>query len=463
MLTLERVPDLKTPATLPAPKQRTLEPRAPSLPEAGILPRFTPENTEFVVLSFEGPDPYARAGGLGIRVTELTRSLAEHGFETHLYFVGDPEAPPVETVAGLPLQYHRWCQWLSRYHPRGVYDGEQAKVADFRASLPQHLVTERVAPAAARGKRVVILSEEWHTADAACEVSDALWYAGLRDHCLMLWNANNTLGFENVNFQRLAFTQTISAVSRWLRHEMWSWGCNPIVIPNGIPARRLAPCPLAMELAEIAQRGLKDRLTLAKVARFDPDKRWLMAVDAAAGLKQKGYPVLLLGRGGLEAHGHEVIQRALAAGLRVRDVASDSRDPKSLMRTLLRAAQGADMLNIQFYLSEPLSRALFHVADATLQNSGREPFGLVGLEVMAAGGLAFTGATGEEYARPWENAVVLDTEDLREIETAVIHLSATPREAERMRRMGVETAQRHTWDQVVTQLLRRLECLAVRS
>ena len=49
-------------------------------------------------------------------------------------------------------------------------------------------------------------------------------------------------------------------------------------------------------------------------------------------------------------------------------------------------------------LYEEISRALFRVADAMLQNSGREPFGLVGLEVMAAGGLVFTGATGEESA-----------------------------------------------------------------
>jgi hypothetical protein len=45
--------------------------------------------TQFHVLSFEGPDAYTRAGGLAIRVTGLTRALADNGFETHLWFVGN--------------------------------------------------------------------------------------------------------------------------------------------------------------------------------------------------------------------------------------------------------------------------------------------------------------------------------------------------------------------------------------
>jgi glycosyltransferase involved in cell wall biosynthesis len=465
MLSTCVLPDLVLPgetAGLPAPAFVEARGHSPLYnPAGGYLPTLTPRNTEFVLLSFEGPDPYCRAGGLGVRVTELSRALAERGFNTHLYYVGDPDAPPREAADGLPLHLHRWCQWLSRHHPNGVYDGEDAKVEDYRASLPAHLLAERVVPAARRGRRVVVLSEEWHTAQAACDLSDALWRAGLRDEVVMLWNANNTLGFENVDFQRLQFTQTVSAVSRWMKHEMWKWGCNPVVVPNGIPARRLEPCPLAEELAARAQARLHDRLTLAKVARFDPDKRWLMAVDAAAGLQRKGLPVLFIVRGGMEAHGHDVLRRAHAAGLRVRDVRSDSRDPRLLMETLLDAAAGADVLNIQFYLSEPLSRALFRVADAMLQNSGREPFGLVGLEVMAAGGLVFTGATGEEYARPYENAVVLDTDDPHEIEATVLGLLARPEEAAAMRRAGVETARRYTWDRVLELLLRRVQFLAI--
>jgi len=67
----------------------------------------------FVILSFEGPDPYARAGGLASRVHELSRSLASKGFETHLFFIGDPQRPGHEVDASGRLHLHRWCQWIS--------------------------------------------------------------------------------------------------------------------------------------------------------------------------------------------------------------------------------------------------------------------------------------------------------------------------------------------------------------
>jgi hypothetical protein len=51
----------------------------------------------FCLLSFEGPDPYSQAGGLGIRVSHLAETLAQLGFETHLLFVGDPAAPGLES------------------------------------------------------------------------------------------------------------------------------------------------------------------------------------------------------------------------------------------------------------------------------------------------------------------------------------------------------------------------------
>ena len=40
------------------------------------LPRLKPESLDFVLLSFEGPDEYAMAGGLGVRMKELSLELA---------------------------------------------------------------------------------------------------------------------------------------------------------------------------------------------------------------------------------------------------------------------------------------------------------------------------------------------------------------------------------------------------
>jgi hypothetical protein len=82
----------------------------------------SPSDTQFHILSFEGPDGYARAGGIASRISGLSEALAEAGFETHLWFVGDPELLGHENRG--QLWWHRWCQWISHYHPAGVYDGE---------------------------------------------------------------------------------------------------------------------------------------------------------------------------------------------------------------------------------------------------------------------------------------------------------------------------------------------------
>jgi hypothetical protein len=231
------------------------------------LPQLHPGNTTFAILSFEGPDPYSNAGGLGVRVTELSHALAQNGFPAHFYFVGDPDYPRVEQHWDGRLTYHRWCGWISRFHPSGVYDGENGKLNDFRASIPPALVEDLIRPALHEGRRPVILSEDWHTASTVCDLSDRLHYSGMREQTLMLWNANNTFGFHHVDFGRVRLTQTITTVSHWMKHEMWNWGCDPMVIPNGIPSRWLEPSSEVDSLARDARHLFSDRASLVKVAR----------------------------------------------------------------------------------------------------------------------------------------------------------------------------------------------------
>jgi glycosyltransferase involved in cell wall biosynthesis len=428
-----------------------------------VLPRIDTSNTTFAILSFEGPDPYSNAGGLGVRVTELSHALAQNGYDTHLYFVGDPDYPRVEHHWDGRLTYHRWCGWISRFHPNGVYDGENGKLNDFRSSIPRAVVEDLIKPGIDQGKRTIVLSEDWHTASTSCEISDYLFYGGLRHHALLLWNANNTFGFHHVDFARLRFTQTVTAVSHWMKHMMWGWGCDPIVIPNGIPARLLEPSSEMDRLARDARHAFDGRAWMVKVARWDPDKRWLMALDAVAGLKRRGIPTLLLAKGGSEPHGGEVMAHAHHLGLRVRDVHTADRHctPEEGLRALADAAHDADVLNIRFFVPEVLLRALYRSADATLANSGREPFGLVGLEVMASGGLAFTGSTGEEYARAFENAIVLETGDPNEIVSGFAHLLTQPDESLRLRAAARETAYKYTWDRVIELMVRRLQFLGL--
>src|SRR6202165_4676622 len=148
-------------------------------------------------------------------------------------------------------------------------------------------------------------------------VSDALYRRGLRDRVVMLWNANNTFGFQRIDWASLTLAATLTTVSRYMKFEMWDWSQNAIVIPNGIPRSSIAAAdPVAV--AELRAAAAADHL-LFKIGRFDPDKRWLMAVSAAAYLKRRGNRVKLLMRGGKEPHGGEVIDHARRQGLNVLD------------------------------------------------------------------------------------------------------------------------------------------------
>ena len=418
-----------------------------------------PDNTIFVILSFEGPDQYSQAGGLGVRVTELSETLASLGYPTHLIFVGDPREPGTEPRQGGKLMLHRWCQWISKYYPEGVYAGENEKLYDFNESVPWFVMDEIVKPAAAEGKIVVILGEEWHTAETMPRISDLLFYNGIRNTAVMAWNANNTMSFHRINWGRLAYTNTLLTVSRYMKHIMWNVGVNPLVVPNGIPSRLLNG--IDEEAAARLRNILGGDLFLFKIGRWDPDKRWNMAVEAAGRLKRLGVRLKFVVRGGIEPHEGEVLHNARSQGLSVVDVRA-----RGKVRTLddsLRAieqAGDADLYNLKFFVPEDFLRVAYHSADAVLANSGHEPFGLVGLEVMAAGGLAFTGATGEDYAIPFNNAMVVETSDPEEIVSYITYLMGNREAQMRMRREARHTAQNFTWETVIRNLTSKLEYIA---
>ncbi len=181
--------------------------------------RITPANTVFIILSFEGPDHYALAGGLGVRVTNLSETLANQGFTTLVFFVGDPRRKGEETSHEGRLILHRWCQWISNYYPNGVYQGENEKVYDFNRTIPPFITERVIKPAVNQDKLVVILSEEWHTAEVMCRISDLLHDVGLKDKVVMFWNANNTYGFERINWARLGYVATLTTVSRYMKQD----------------------------------------------------------------------------------------------------------------------------------------------------------------------------------------------------------------------------------------------------
>jgi glycosyltransferase involved in cell wall biosynthesis len=421
---------------------------------------FEPERTVFALLSFEGPDVYAQAGGLGVRVKELSRALADRGYECHLFFVGDPALPAHEVMGDGRLHLHRWSQWISRFYPAGVYSGEEDKIQDLNRSLPDYLVRELVKPALERGRTPVVIGEEWHLAHTMNLISDQLYFAGARDRCLLLWNANNHFAFHRVNWGSLSFVATLTTVSRYMKHIMWDWGVNPVVIPNGIPAgmiRQVNPTQVRALREAIGPAAL-----LFKMGRFSPDKRWHQAVAAVARLKARGTAVKLLMRGGLEPFGGEVLAYAGYHRLRVENLEEPVRDVAGL-GVALRAHPEADLINVRTFLPDAVLPPLYAAATATLANSGHEPFGLVGLEAMACGGVAFVGATGEEYAQPFKNAVVIETDDAAEVVAYLTYLDEHPAAARQLRVEARRTAREFTWDGAIDILLRRLEFVALRQ
>jgi glycosyltransferase involved in cell wall biosynthesis len=82
-------------------------------------------------------------------------------------------------------------------------------------------------------------------------------------------------------------------------------------------------------------------------------------------------------------------------GLRWTDRTFDASGTSELLGAL-RDVNDADVVNLCAHVAPAPRRLLLRAADAVLANSAHEPFGLVGLEAMAVGGLACTGCSGED-------------------------------------------------------------------
>jgi glycosyltransferase involved in cell wall biosynthesis len=417
--------------------------------------RPTPNQVEFVLLSFEGPDPYSQAGGLGVRITNIAKCLASQGYLAHLIFIGSPDLPGHEVQYDGHLHYHRWCQWISHYHPLGVYDGEEGKLYDFTCSVPPFIIEQIAAPAITQGRQLIVLAEEWQTAEALIRISDQLYAAGLRASSILLWNANNTKGFERIDWRRLDFVSTITTVSRYMKHIMKNYGLNPLVIPNGIPEDLIRPIPRT-EASRVHERLAGEAgVLMFKVARYDPDKCWMSAIDAVAYLKRNGAKIRFLCRGGIEPYGNYVFNHARELGLVVEEVKDH---PESWEEALevIQAARAADIYILHFRMSPSMLRIFYAASDFVLANSKHEPFGLVGLEAMAAGGVIITGCTGETYSIDGAGAIALDSENVSELVHVIEFLLNHPQRIQSLREAGPKVAARYTWNNIIEILLEKI-------
>jgi len=406
-----------------------------------------PRPRDVVLVAFEGPDRYSFVGGLATRMNDLAEALVARGHQVRHIFVGDPTLPATEERLDGRLRLERWCQWISEHHPQDVYDGEDGKRRDLSRSVPPHLVDDVVAPAAARGRQVTILFEDWQTAGAAIATHSLLQQRGLRSSASLFWNANNTYGFHEVDFPSLERAVVVTTISRFMRVEtLRLTDVDPQILPNGIAERYLTPLP--PHEPRMLRSAFGDRPTFVKVARFDPDKRWLWAIDAIAALRDQGQRPRLLMRGSRSDYAEVVQARIRADRLSVERVVLPAEAPVRDVAAAIRRSD-ADIAFLDFFIAERALRDLYAAADGVLANSEKEPFGLVGLEVMASGGIAFVGRTGEDYAIPYGNSVVVQTDDPRELAAHLATLRADTPLANRIRAEGRATAKRFSWPLVL--------------
>jgi glycosyltransferase involved in cell wall biosynthesis len=404
-------------------------------------------------LSFEGPDPYSRAGGLAVRVSTLDEAIAATGVPVDLYFVGDPSAAAIEHRRGVTL--HRWCQSISAGAAGGVYEAEEDKIAELCTWWPRH-VAERIMAHQELGVHTVVLAEDWHTAWPVIGLHDELVRRGSRCAATVAWTANNRFGFDRIDFPRLAAAATIVTISKAMKHLMWQHGVNPLVVPNGIPDDALQRVDASTR--RVWRECTAGVTTLAKVGRWDPDKQWHAALRTVAELRNRGERAVLLARGwngDPAASAHHAELRAHAAHLQLpwSRCHQPAADGSSLARMVARwMPAGSGVIELTEPIAGPMLRSFYSAATMVLANSGFEPFGLVGIEAMAAGGTVVTGSTGEDYVQPFVNGFAADTGDPTEVVRFLSWLRQCPDRAAQMSAAARATAERYRWACAVERL-----------
>jgi len=430
---------------------------------------INPSNTVFVVLCFEGPDDYSMAGGLGDKINHLTNRLADMGFVVHHIFIGDPGMDGVELRKEGKLILHRWCQWISEIHRNGVYDGERWKFDDFTKSVPPFVVQDLVHPAVSAGKQVVILGEEWQTAEAMCCIHDLLHMYRLRDKVKMFWNANELYGFEQVDWEYLSRATTITVVREHMKQILLEKGINPVVIANGIPEVLLEEGNQA-NISQIRKMVGTD-VIFSKVSRWRQDRGWKAAVDAIHKLNNGGESASLLACVGVETDRKRIAHQLVSYGMGMKSISLEMNYKKSYLgatpegdstpyfEALSVGSKKADVFNLAFPVPLPFLSGLYRASDVVLAKSDHDPFAL-DMEAMAAGAVVFVGRKAEGHIKHMYNAVVLDKYTADEILFYTGYLRMHPEKREMIRAAAKETAKQHTWKEVVKKLLQSLESQA---
>ncbi len=415
---------------------------------------ITPQNTVFVLLSFEGPDKYSTVGGLGIRMNEVSRILSEYSFETHFFFVGDPYGECGAELVYNHTYLHRWCQRISSRCPGGVYDGEIEKIEEWNRTIPDYIINQLVLPNAREGKLTVILAEDWHTAKSVAILDKKLKEKNLRNYTLIFWNINNEYGINNVDLNEIVSCCTITTVSKFMTARLKrKYGLQAIAIPNGIP-KRILGCPSEEKM--LLFRHCFDGLIMSKVARYEIEKGWISAIEALHILKERGFAPKLLIRGGAQSHRTDIICRIISLGLKFVSISLPNPNFESIIESFQKY-RNFDIIEMDFFIPEEFLMFLYGSSDIVIANSIYEPFGIVGLEVMAKCGVSLLGSTGEDYAVNNKNCVRVASNLPEELADVVTKVMNDEELRNKIRINGFKTAKAFTWDRALSLLIYRLE------
>jgi GT2 family glycosyltransferase/glycosyltransferase involved in cell wall biosynthesis len=200
-------------------------------------------------------------------------------------------------------------------------------------------------------------------------------------------------------------------VSHWLKDLVARWGCDSIVVPNGVDTQFFHPHESLGSAEARAPR-------LLLMLRQDPQGGFGPSLEILEKLKLKLPQLEVTAVGNL------------ANEPRIRkfvDVACPSADRKKM-------------------------RELYQHADVFLDCSMVQGFGMTGLEAMASGVTCVVSATGgvQEYANA-ENAILCPLGDLQSLIDGVVRVATDRSLRAQLRNRGIETAAKFTWDAAVEQ------------
>ncbi len=412
---------------------------------------FSTENIVFVLMSFEGPDKYSLVGGLGTRIMELARVISEENYKVHTFFVGDPYLPENTTIGN--ITYHRKCKNISS-ESSGIYDREKEKIEEWNKIVPQEIIDEIVIPNAQKGILTAILAEDWQMSESVIILDKLLHQKNLRDYCVIYWNVNNEYGLNGVDIKKLSEICTITTVSKFMKKRMKDiYSVESIPIPNGIPQRIIGEPDLT---TQETIKNCFDGIILQKVARYDSDKNWICAVETISLLKEQGLKPHFLMRGGAQPYRTEVIYKILELGLKYVTVNIKNPTLSSIISTFKKYSH-FDIIEMDFFIPEEFLMLLYGTADLVFANSTYEPFGIVGLEVMAKRGLPILGCTGEDYAINNKNSIRTNSENPTELKNAICDILQNYQLREEIRNTGLETAKQFTWNRALSILIHNIE------